>query len=532
MARSPSHESDQVVVDWRMVYLGLGIVGAAVVGLAIALICLALHPRSEAEPIVVMEKEPVKVRLLPPDPTPPPVAEAAAPLEWSPPPPPPPELPRPVVARKPVAAPQPVAIAEQAVAPEKKRSRFREQYTAMQLEAELRTHAEEVALDPSKSLKERREQFTKLLKSAKDSSDSAWLDSFAKNKNLDGLPMVGADKCKTEDKKARYMRSYSVELRRYLFALTRTSESLSQSPHGRPADVVARMLKRYEKPEAVATLVQVLQAQDEPFRLALVKTLANTKGPEASQALARRAIFDLSPEVRKEAIHLLNGRPGAHPLEEFEGELLAGLRYPWAPVADHAAEALVTLYARGAVPSLVRLLDQPDPSEPFKNSEGKWVKRELVAVNHLSNCLLCHAGAKDAKSASVPGLIPVPGEPIRQAYYESRSGDFVKAEVVYLWQDFSVTQPIARRPSLSEPDDSNDSKDPWPAFQRFDYLVRTRELTKEEVNAWKDRKPARQYPQREAVLFALRELTGLEGGAEASDWEATLLEHGYELKTK
>src|SRR5262249_6204237 len=150
----------------------------------------------------------------------------------------------------------------------------------------LRKDAVGVALDSSKNVKERLEQFTKLLKSAKDSSESAWLESFAQNKNLDGLPMIGADRCTTEDKKAKAMRLHSVQLRRELFRFTRReSGSLSQSHiHGNPVDALVRTLKRYEKPEAVSTLVQVLQAQDEPFRLALVQTLANIKDPGATQA--------------------------------------------------------------------------------------------------------------------------------------------------------------------------------------------------------------------------------------------------------
>ena len=56
-------------------------------------------------------------------------------------------------------------------------------------------------------------------------------------------------------------------------------------------------------------------------------------------------------------------------------------------------------------------------------------------------------------------------------------------------QDFSVLQPVANAA-------------PWPEQQRFDYFVRTREATPQEVAAAKHA-PAH-YPQREAASYALR----------------------------
>jgi hypothetical protein len=100
----------------------------------------------------------------------------------------------------------------------------------------------------------------------------------------------------------------------------------------------------------------------------------------------------------------------------------------------------------------------------------------------------------------------------------------VRADVVYLRQDFSVMQPVEKTLST---DSHSQKEDPWPSFQRHDYLVRTRALTAAEVKAWQERPAADTYPQREAVLFALRGLTGVDAGSSASDWEATLLEHGF-----
>jgi hypothetical protein len=48
--------------------------------------------------------------------------------------------------------------------------------------------------------------------------------------------------------------------------------------------------------------------------------------------------------------------------------------------------------------------------------------------------------------------------------------------------------------------------DPWPSEQRHDYLVRTRAATVQE-QALREHRRRHDYPQRQAVLFALRALT-------------------------
>jgi HEAT repeat protein len=251
----------------------------------------------------------------------------------------------------------------------------------------------------------------------------------------------------------------------------------------------------------VRTLAQMMQAENAPVRLQLVKNLSAVKGEMASAALAQRAVFDLSAEVREAAVQALRERPG----EEYRPVLLAALRYPWAPMADHAAEALVNLDNRKAVPYLVGLLDQPDPLAPVQGGEKKqWVAPQLVRVNHLQNCLLCHAPSFD-RDDPVQGLGPERDRPLPEAYYGQKTGTFVRADVTYLKQDFSVVQPVA---------------DPgkWPRLQRFDYLVRKRELNAEEAARRTQDRPT-SYPQREAVLWALRELTGEDVGDQSEDWQ-------------
>jgi hypothetical protein len=95
---------------------------------------------------------------------------------------------------------------------------------------------------------------------------------------------------------------------------------------------------------------------------------------------------------------------------------------------------------------------------------------------------------------------------------------YVRAEVTYLRQDFSVTQPV-------------EAADPWPTQQRFDYLVserpvnardQIREDTAKEGDESRPGPAASSYPQRESVLFALRALTGKDLGTTSEDWQGAV----------
>src|SRR5262249_57782852 len=122
------------------------------------------------------------------------------------------------------------------------------------------------------------------------------------------------------------------------------------------------------------------------------------------------AMVDLSPEVRETAVESLRGRPP----QDYQQLLVEGLHYPWAPVADHAAETLVALGCRDTVPALVQVLERAEPEVPIRVKKGKasvTVVRELVQVNHLRNCVLCHAPSLD-RGDLVSGAVPTPGEPL------------------------------------------------------------------------------------------------------------------------
>src|SRR5262249_41653981 len=100
------------------------------------------------------------------------------------------------------------------------------------------------------------------------------------------------------------------------------------------------------RPEAGPTLNQMVMGEDEQMGRLLVELLAAIPGRQSSAALASRAGFDLSADVRSEAVAALKNRPA----EDWRPVLIGALRYPWPPPADFAAEALVSLEDKDAIP--------------------------------------------------------------------------------------------------------------------------------------------------------------------------------------
>jgi hypothetical protein len=261
--------------------------------------------------------------------------------------------------------------------------------------------------------------------------------------------------------------------------------------------------EEWTKPEAIPTLMQMLQAENAPIRDLLVELLGDIKGKEASIALAQRAIFDLSPTVREHAVRQLAKRPP----QEYQKLLLVGLRYPWTAAADHSAEAIAALRLTDLARDMVEMLKEPDPTFPIKDGKTFFV-RELVRINHLSNCMVCHAPSL-AKDDLIRGRVPMPGEDPPPLYYAEQSGLFVRADITYLRQDFSVVQPVA-----------NAGK--WPGNQRYDYVLRIRQATRQEIKVYealqKEKKLPKNYAQRESVLFALRQVARIDAGDSYDDW--------------
>src|SRR5262249_47717909 len=178
--------------------------------------------------------------------------------------------------------------------------------------------------------------------------------------DLQGLPLAMGSDCLIGNEAAQHLQDHSRKLREYL-----SQPRMRNDVEGRiDADSLRRSLAAeravWQHEDALPALVQLLQTEDRPIRLLLVEQLHNIQGPAASAALARRAVFDLSVEVRQAAVLALKDRPR----EEYRQLLLDGLRYPWAPAADHAAEALVALNDREAISALAELLGEPDPTLP------------------------------------------------------------------------------------------------------------------------------------------------------------------------
>jgi hypothetical protein len=176
--------------------------------------------------------------------------------------------------------------------------------------------------------------------------------------------------------------------------------------------------------------------------------------------------------------------------------------------------------------------------------------RELVRINHFRNCLLCHSPASpgagtanlpvgdgllgEERAASDPhrGLalvatgpntltapVPLPGQQIPTPSPQGGYGQFsipdtlVMFDVTYLRQDFSVKLPVA-------------NAQPWPELQRFDFLVRTREVSEREAQAYRDLlRPAKGgdlSPYQRAALASLRQLTGRDAEPTAAAWQRLL----------
>jgi hypothetical protein len=269
----------------------------------------------------------------------------------------------------------------------------------------------------------------------------------------------------------------------------------------------------------VAALMQVLAPEPQAVQLGLVTHLASIEHLEATRALARLAVFSSDPEVRKPALTALERRPSA----EYRAVLEAALRYPWPAVVHNAGAAIAELKCKELVPQLVALLEEPDPRAPREvEIQGKKTRavRELVRLNHHKNCLLCHApgNAPDLPAEIVTAPVPPPERPLTpqsQGYDPQTAPDIlVRIDVTYLRQDFSLLQSV---PNAA----------PWPERQRFDFLVRMRAVSPDEVEAyrqWRRQQPADYLaPHQQASIAALRALTGLEvAEPTAAAWRAAL----------
>lgn len=275
-------------------------------------------------------------------------------------------------------------------------------------------------------------------------------------------------------------------------------------------------------------MLQITAVEAPAHRLATVGQLSWSRSEVATAALVRLAIFDPDVTVRQTALDVLENSEAGHRREALESSacrdtILGAFRYPWPEIAFRAADLVIRLRCANLAPALVDFLDERDPAAPFeKNLDGRQVPhvRELARINHHRNCLLCHAahGSERLARNEPFGLVPSADEPLPPAsslayYSAARGSTVVLASVTYLRQDFSLMQEI-------------ENPGQWPKQQRFDFLVRTREVTPEEAAkryALLEERPAGEpCPNHQAALQALRDLTGTYLGPRASDWREHL----------
>jgi hypothetical protein len=182
--------------------------------------------------------------------------------------------------------------------------------------------------------------------------------------------------------------------------------------------------------------------------------------------------------------------------------LMEWARYPWERAVEHACEAMVELGMKENLPGLAVLLAEPDPDAPFQvkvpgTRGGVYYRQEIVRVNHLKNCLMCHP-ASFRENEMVRGAVPdenrILPPPTTPAYYKGHGPNTIQvsATTTYLKQDFSLVQPV-EQPGL------------WPTVQRFDYFVSMRQVDRSAVRAYS---PNGQSAFKNALRFAIRELAG------------------------
>ena len=336
---------------------------------------------------------------------------------------------------------------------------------------------------------------------------------------LRGLPFVMGDACRLDINKAQSFQSSVEAARQGMEGDFHAGHAQEHSPFW-DTYLAHTQGQGIDSEHGIAAVSQILGPERKSLRVELVQRLKLSNRPEASRALARAAIFDAEGDVRLAAVKALKERPPA----ETSEVLMQGIRYPMAIVARRTAQALIMLDRKDLLPQLAEVLGEPAPGDPEvrQGTEGEepvCVVREVVRINHHRNCLLCHPPSHTGNTQEVPGVIPIPGSPFasspREAYgnAQSHGEPMIRADTTYLRQDFSVMMPV-------------ENAAPWPTMQRFDFLVRSREVTGKELQALQAKVQARpagyQSENQKAALRVLQELTGQDAAANPAAWQRVL----------
>jgi hypothetical protein len=362
--------------------------------------------------------------------------------------------------------------------------------------------------------------------------DAFLIAQMDRRKELRGLPFVMGNACRTDQGRAVSFQN-SVQAVR---------NGLEQDMHSSTGDVphhdqhspfwnVYLANQSVDTEHGVAALTQILGPETKTMRSSLVERLKLSNRPEATKALARAAVFDASGDVRLAALKALKNRKNNEDVGIINEMLMHGMRYPMPVIAMRARDAIQVLDRKELAPQLVTFLGEPAPGDPEERDvpqaqEGKktCVVREVVRINHHRNCLLCHPPSQTGNTQEVPGVIPIPGTPFpsspREAYGQAQSqGEpMVRADTTYLRQDFSVMMQV-------------EHANPWPAMQRFDFLVRTRVVEGKELAALQERVQTRAAgflsANHKAAIEALEGLTGQSNvGTTQAAWQRVLTKAG------
>ena len=323
-------------------------------------------------------------------------------------------------------------------------------------------------------------------------------DALSKRTDLHGLPLAVGKDSYSDTKEIKDLTQVSSTLGRMIsqFNGSLGSRDVAQNDAFRNLSIkqaVAFCVKN-QSTQKLKTIDQILQIDHPRLRLEFIDALRKSNSKAAIELIVNKAKFDLEPEIRAAATAAL---ADIEP-EKYRKQLLEGLKYPWHVVAEHSAEALVRLDDQDVVPELIEMLDLPHPLFPVR-ANGQLEQRRLVGINHMRNCLMCHAPSLSVMD-SARAEIPHTSRPLPRNYYDPDDGaDSVsftaRADITYLEQDFSVVQRV-------------ENSGPWPRDQRFDYVVQNKKLT--DVEATRVVEQINQMPNRNrnAIIFALRELTG------------------------
>jgi hypothetical protein len=322
--------------------------------------------------------------------------------------------------------------------------------------------------------------------------------------DLSGLPFLMGKACRTPPERAAAFKILAEMTQKpddAVLSVRSLDPDRVETPKSDDADLFAKATTYFteEKVRVYGRAHAALLAQTLPAKIGIddrierVESLARIDLPEATRELARLAVYSPDENVRTVALDALAKRES----RDTTDVLVAGLRYPWPAVAKNAARAIVKLKRTDLIPQLESMLDEPDPRAPKVERDGNrevTVARELVRINHHSNCLLCHAPAvkgktpMEALTAEIPlptdstgGYGRMPGSPQR--------GLLVRIDVTYLRQDFSA---VPHRFSGREE-------------TRFDFLVRKRVLTPDEARDLRERLEG-PSPYHAAAAEALQQL--------------------------